>query len=129
MTMLGDTRAFSSFAVDDLERAHSFYAETLGVRVTKEEMGLLTLHLEGGARPTMVYPKPDFEPATYTVLNFAVDDVEQAVDSLTARGVRFERYDGFEQDERGIARAPGGGPPIAWFKDPAGNVLAVLEQP
>jgi catechol 2,3-dioxygenase-like lactoylglutathione lyase family enzyme len=125
--MLGDTRAFSSFAVDDLEQARPFYEETLGVRVTKEEMGILTLQLEGGARPTMVYPKPDFAPATYTVLNFAVDDVEQAVDALTARGVRFERYDGFEQDQKGIAR--GEGPPIAWFKDPAGNVLAVLEQP
>jgi catechol 2,3-dioxygenase-like lactoylglutathione lyase family enzyme len=126
--MLGDTRAFSSFAVDDLERAHAFYAETLGVRVTREEMGILTLHLEGGARPTMVYPKPDFAPATYTVLNFAVDDVERTVDELTGRGVRFERYDDFEQDEKGIARAPGDGPPIAWFKDPAGNILAVLEQ-
>jgi catechol 2,3-dioxygenase-like lactoylglutathione lyase family enzyme len=125
--MLGDTRAFSSFAVNDLEAAQTFYAETLGVRVTKEEMGILTLHLEGGGRPTMVYPKPDFAPATYTVLNFAVDDVEQAVDALTARGVTFERYDGFEQDEKGIAR-DSGGPSIAWFKDPAGNVLAVLEQ-
>jgi catechol 2,3-dioxygenase-like lactoylglutathione lyase family enzyme len=125
--MLGDTRAFSSFAVDDLERARSFYEETLGLQVTREEMGILTLHLEGGARPTMVYPKPDFAPATYTVLNFAVDDVEQAVDALTTRGVRFEHYDGFEQDEKGIARAPGDGPPIAWFKDPAGNVLAILQ--
>jgi len=128
VSMLGDARAFSSFAVDDLERARSFYAETLGVEVTKEEMGILTLQLEGGARPTMVYPKPDFAPATYTVLNFAVDDVEQAVDELAARGVRFERYDGFEQDEKGIARGPDG-PPIAWFTDPAGNVLAVMEQP
>jgi catechol 2,3-dioxygenase-like lactoylglutathione lyase family enzyme len=125
--MLGDNRAFSSFAVDDLGQAHAFYGETLGVQVTKEEMGILTLHLEGGARPTMVYPKPDYAPATYTVLNFAVDNVEQAVDALAARGVRFERYDGFEQDDKGIARDEGG-PPIAWFKDPAGNILAVLEQ-
>jgi len=125
--MLGDGRAFSSFAVDDLERARAFYEETLGVRVTREEMGILTLHLEGGARPTMIYPKPDFTPATYTVLNFAVGDVEQAVDQLTARGVTFERYDGFEQDDKGIARDPGG-PAIAWFKDPAGNVLAVIDQ-
>ena len=127
MTKLGETRAFSSFAVDDLERAHAFYAETLGVRVTREEMGILTLHLEDGGRPTMVYPKPDFAPATYTVLNFAVDDVEQAVDELSGRGVRFERYDGFEQDEKGIAR-DAEGPPIAWFKDPAGNILAVLQE-
>lgn len=125
--MLGENRAFSSFAVDDLERARAFYEETLGVRVTKEEMGILTLHLEGGGRPTMVYPKPDFAPATYTVLNFAVDDVERAVDELSGRGVRFERYDGFEQDEKGIARDPQG-PAIAWFKDPAGNVLAVIDQ-
>lgn len=125
--MLGDGRAFSSFAVNDLDRARTFYEETLGVRVTKEEMGILTLHLEGGARPTMVYPKPDFTPATYTVLNFAVSDVEQAVDQLTERGVTFERYDGFEQDEKGIARDPQG-PAIAWFKDPAGNILAVIDE-
>jgi len=125
--MLGDGRAFSSFAVDDLERARAFYEETLGVRTTTQEMGFMTLHLEGGARPTMVYPKPDFTPATYTILNFAVSDVEQTVDALTARGVRFERYDGFEQDEKGIARDPRG-PAIAWFKDPAGNVLAVLDE-
>jgi catechol 2,3-dioxygenase-like lactoylglutathione lyase family enzyme len=123
--MLGSSKAFSGFAVDDLDRARQFYGETLGVRTT-EEHGLLTLHL-GGDRPTMVYPKPDFVPATYTILNFPVDDVERAVDELSARGVRFERYDGFEQDERGIARMEGG-PPIAWFKDPAGNILAVLEQ-
>ena len=127
MTDLGETRAFSSFAVDDLERARAFYEDTLGVRVTKEEMGILTLQLEDGGRPTIVYPKPDFAPATYTVLNFAVDDVEQAVDELSERGVRFERYDGFAQDEKGIARGPEG-PPIAWFKDPAGNILAVLEE-
>ena len=127
MTELGEARAFSSFAVDDLERAQTFYEDTLGLRVTREEMGILTLHLEGGGRPTIVYPKPDFAPATYTVLNFSVDDVEQAVDELSGRGVRFERYDGFEQDEKGIARGPEG-PPIAWFKDPAGNILAVMEE-
>ncbi len=126
--MLGDGRAFSSFAVEDLEAARTFYGETLGVRATVEEMGVMTLHLEGGERPTMVYPKPDFTPATYTVLNFAVEDVERAVDELSGRGVRFERYDGFEQDEKGISRAPDG-PAIAWFKDPAGNILAILEQP
>ena len=125
--MLGDTNAFSSFAVDDLEKARQFYGETLGIEVSKEEMGVLTLHLAGD-RPALVYPKPDFEPATYTVLNFPVDDIDKAVDELTDRGISFERYDGFDQDEKGIAR--GQGPEIAWFKDPAGNILSVLtEQP
>ena len=120
--MFADTKAFSGFAVDDLERARAFYADTLGLRVS-EEHGLMTLHLTGG-RDTLVYPRPGFEPATYTILNFAVDDVEAAVDALGERGVRFERYDGFDQDEKGIMR--GNGPDIAWFKDPAGNILSVL---
>jgi catechol 2,3-dioxygenase-like lactoylglutathione lyase family enzyme len=123
--MFENTKAFSGFAVDDIEKARAFYAETLGVRTT-EENGLLTLHLAGGDRPTLVYPKPDHTPAEYTILNFPVDDIEQAVDELTARGVQFERYDGLPADERGIMRE--GGPLIAWFKDPAGNVLSVLEQ-
>jgi catechol 2,3-dioxygenase-like lactoylglutathione lyase family enzyme len=123
--MLAQSKAFSGFAVDDLEKARDFYGETLGLEVELiEEPGLLSIHLAGG-RDTLVYPKPDFEPATYTILNFPVDDVGAAVDELTARGVSFERYDGFEQDEKGIARGPG--PEIAWFKDPAGNILAVLE--
>jgi catechol 2,3-dioxygenase-like lactoylglutathione lyase family enzyme len=121
--MLGDAKAFSGFAADDIEAARAFYADTLGLKVT-EDNGLLTLHLAGD-RPTLIYPKPDFTPATYTILNFEVDDIERAVDELGARGVSFERYDGFGQDERGIARE--GGPPIAWFKDPAGNILAVLQ--
>ncbi|HEX7292556.1 MAG TPA: VOC family protein [Conexibacter sp.] len=125
--MLGDSRAFSGFAVDDVERAHRFYADTLGVRTT-EENGMLTLHLDGGARPTLVYPKSDHVPAGYTILNFPVADIDAAVDELASRGVELERYDGFEQDDKGIARALGGGPSIAWFKDPAGNVLSVLEQ-
>jgi catechol 2,3-dioxygenase-like lactoylglutathione lyase family enzyme len=123
--MFADSKAFSGFAVDDLEQARAFYGDTLGIRVT-EEHELLTLHLAGGARPTLIYPKPDFEPATYTILNFPVDDVERAVDELTSRGVEFERYEGFEQDEKGVAR--GMGPDIAWFKDPAGNILAVLSE-
>jgi catechol 2,3-dioxygenase-like lactoylglutathione lyase family enzyme len=123
--MFGDSRAFSGFAVDDLAKAREFYGDTLGVKTT-EENGLLTLHLAGD-RPTMIYEKPDFVPATYTILNFPVDDVERAVDDLTARGVEMERYDGFDQDEKGIAR--GMGPDIAWFKDPAGNVLSVLKIP
>jgi catechol 2,3-dioxygenase-like lactoylglutathione lyase family enzyme len=122
--MFENTKAFSGFAVDDLEKARAFYADTLGVRVT-DENDLLTLHLAGGERPTLIYPKPDFQPATYTILNFQVDDVDAAVDELNSRGVEFERYEGFGQDEKGIARDAG--PPIAWFKDPAGNILAVLQ--
>jgi catechol 2,3-dioxygenase-like lactoylglutathione lyase family enzyme len=122
--MFGDVKAFSGFAVDDVEKARAFYADTLGVRTT-EEHGLLTLHLAGGARPTLIYPKPDFTPATYTILNFPVEDVEAAVDELTSRGVEFERYEGMGQDEKGIMR--GQGPDIAWFTDPAGNILSVLK--
>ena len=124
--MFANTKAFSGFAVDDLEKAREFYEGTLGLRVSAEDE-LLTLHIAGD-RDTLIYPKPDFTPATYTILNFPVDDVEKAVDELTARGVRFERYDGFEQDEKGIARQDDG-PPIAWFTDPAGNILSVLEVP
>ena len=124
--MFADTKAFSGFAVDDVPKARAFYADTLGLRTSLiEESGLLVLHLAGG-RDTLVYPKPDFTPATYTILNFQVDDVERAVDDLVERGVTFEHYDGFEQDEKGISRGPG--PAIAWFSDPAGNILAVLEE-
>src|SRR3977135_1820452 len=110
-----NTKAFSGFAVDDVPKAREFYGETLGLK-TSEEHGLLTLHL-AGARPTMVSPKPAHTPADYTILNFPVDDIEEAVDGLAARGVSFERYDGFDQDDKGIFR--GGGPYLAWFKDPA----------
>ena len=125
--MFANTKAFSGFAVDDLPKAREFYGETLGVRTTvlDEENGLMALHLAGD-RDTFVYQKPDFTPATYTILNFSVDNIDEAVDELAARGVRFERYEGFEQDAKGIAR--GVGPDIAWFKDPAGNVLAVLQE-
>ena len=124
--MFENTKAFSGFAVDDLKQAEEFYGGTLGLKteVLDEENGLLSLEIAGD-RTTLVYLKPDFTPATYTILNFPVDDVEAAVDELTERGVSFERYDGFEQDEKGIAHGPG--PQIAWFKDPAGNILAVLE--
>jgi catechol 2,3-dioxygenase-like lactoylglutathione lyase family enzyme len=123
--MLADSKAFSGFAVDDLKRAQGFYAETLGLKTSMEEDGaLLTLHLAGG-RDTLVYEKPDFIPATYTILNFTVEDIDETVDELSARGVRFEKYEGFEQDDKGIGR--GIGPSIAWFTDPAGNILAVLE--
>ncbi len=122
--MFANTKAFSGFAVDDLEKARQFYGETLGIK-TSEQYGLLTLHLAGG-RDTLVYPKPGHTPAAYTILNFPVDDIDEAVDELTARGVRFERYDGLGQDEKGINRR--GGPYIAWFKDPAGNILSVLQE-
>jgi catechol 2,3-dioxygenase-like lactoylglutathione lyase family enzyme len=126
--MLANAKATSGFAVDDIDAAKRFYGETLGLELTvlDEEHGLLQLNLAGD-RDTLVYRKPDFEPATYTVLNFEVDDIDAAVDELSSRGVGFERYDGFEQDEKAIARGPG--PMIAWFKDPAGNILSVLEQP
>jgi catechol 2,3-dioxygenase-like lactoylglutathione lyase family enzyme len=125
--MFENTKAFSGFAVDDLEAAKKFYGQTLGLKVS-EQYGLLTLHLAGG-RDTLVYPKPDHVPATYTILNFPVDDIDAAVDELVSRGVRPERYDGLppgSQDEKGINRA--GGPYIAWFKDAAGNILAVLQE-
>ena len=122
--MFEDTKAFSGFAVDDVPKAQEFYGETLGLK-TSEEYGILTLHLAGD-RDTIVYPKPDHTPAEFTILNFPVDDIEDAVDKLTGRGVTFERYEGFEQDERGIMREEG--PYIAWFKDPAGNVLSVLQE-
>jgi predicted enzyme related to lactoylglutathione lyase len=112
--------------VPDIATAKKFYGEILGLQV-KEENELLSLSI-GGDKEVTVYPKPDHAPAVYTILNFPVDDLEKAVDELTKRGVTFERYDGFEQDEKGIARADDG-PAIAWFTDPAGNILAVLETP
>ena len=122
--MLRDTKAFSGFAVPDIAAAKAFYGETLGLDLT-EENGMLTLHLAGG-RDTIVYPKPDFVPATYTILNFPVDDIDAAVEELTARGVQFEHYEGtpFETDPKGIQRQGDGA--IAWFTDPAGNILSVI---
>ncbi|MFD8231514.1 VOC family protein [Streptomyces sp. NPDC059696] len=122
--MFGTTKAFSGFSVNDIDAARAFYADTLGLRVS-EENGLLILHLAGD-RDTLVYPKADHTPATFTILNFPVDDIEAAVDELGRRGVRFERYDHLKTDDKGIFR--GGGPLIAWFTDPAGNVLSVLQQ-
>ena len=122
--MFANTTAFSGFAVGDLEAAKKFYGETLGLR-TSEQYGLLTLHLAGD-RDTLVYPKPDHVPASYTILNFQVDDIDAAVDELVRRGIPMERYEGMGQDEKGINRA--GGPYLAWFKDPAGNILAVLQE-
>jgi catechol 2,3-dioxygenase-like lactoylglutathione lyase family enzyme len=122
--MFGTTKAFSGFSVNDIDAARTFYADTLGLRVS-EENGMLILHIAGD-RDTLVYPKPDHTPATFTVLNFPVDDIEAAVDELARRGVRFERYDHLKTDDKGIFR--GGGPLIAWFTDPAGNVLSVLQE-
>jgi len=125
--MLANAKATSGFAVPDTNEAKRFYGETLGVDVAvlDEENGVMALKLNGG--DVFLYRKPDFEPATYTILNFEVDDIDAAVEGLTSRGVEFESYEGFEQDDKGIARGPG--PAIAWFKDPAGNILSVLQQP
>jgi len=121
--MFENSKAFSGFAVDDLEAAKKFYGETLGLKVS-EQNGLLTLHLAGD-RDTLAYPKAGHVPAEYTILNFPVDDIDAAVDELSGRGVTFERYEGLEQDDKGVMR--GNGPDIAWFKDPAGNILSVLK--
>jgi catechol 2,3-dioxygenase-like lactoylglutathione lyase family enzyme len=123
--MFKDTHAFSGFSVNDIPRAKQFYGETLGLNVT-EENGMLVLHLAGGGT-VLVYPKENHEPATFTILNFPVPDVEETVDRLTQAGVPFEHYEGdLQTDEKGIMR--GEGPTIAWFKDPAGNILSVLDQ-
>jgi predicted enzyme related to lactoylglutathione lyase len=126
--MFRDTHAFSGFSVNDVHKAKQFYGQTLGLEVAEvpQMQNLLELHLAGGAK-VLIYPKPDHRPATFTILNFPVDNVEKAVDELGKRGVRFERYDGeIKTDEKGIFR--GGGPLIAWFKDPAGNILSVLDE-
>ena len=125
--MFTQTQAFSGFSVDDMDRAREFYGDTLGIEIEDvAPHGLLRLNIEGG-NPTLVYPKEDHEPASFTILNFPVADVEGTVAALRERGVEFERYEGtqMETDEHGIFR--GGGPLIAWFKDPAGNVLSVVE--
>jgi catechol 2,3-dioxygenase-like lactoylglutathione lyase family enzyme len=125
--MFEKTKAFSGFSVDDLPAAQRFYGETLGLR-TSQDHGILTLHIADD-RPVIVYPKPNHTPAEFTILNFPVEDIEPVVDQLTERGVAFERYDGTQMatDEKGIYR--GGGPLIAWFNDPAGNVLSVIQAP
>ena len=122
--MFANTKAYSGLAVNDLEAARDFYGETLGVR-TSEESDLMWLHLAGG-RDTLVYQQPELTPASYTILNFEVDDIDEAADALAARGVSFERYEGVEQDDKGVFREEG--PYIAWFRDPSGNVLSVLQE-
>jgi catechol 2,3-dioxygenase-like lactoylglutathione lyase family enzyme len=123
--MFKNTKAFSSFSVDDLQKAKRFYGQTLGLEVSETNEGL-GLHIAGGSE-IFIYPKPNHAPATFTVLNFPVDNIDDAVDRLNKVGVRFEKYEGdLKTDEKGIFR--GEGPKIAWFKDPAGNILSVLEE-
>lgn len=124
--MFKDTKAFSGFSVNDLQKAKEFYQGKLGLEVSENEMGILTLHIGGGGT-VIIYPKPNHQPATFTVLNFQVPDVEKAVDDLTGLGIAFEHYgEPFNTDEKGIMR--GKGPDIAWFKDPAGNIISVLRE-
>jgi predicted enzyme related to lactoylglutathione lyase len=122
--MLPYTRAYSGFAVDDVSKARQFYQDTIGLRVT-EEYGMLHLHI-GNDTEVLVYPKPGHVPAPFTILNFQVEDIDKAVDELVARGVEFQRYDGMKTDAKGIFRAEG--PYIAWFTDPAGNTLSILQE-
>jgi catechol 2,3-dioxygenase-like lactoylglutathione lyase family enzyme len=125
-----NNQAFSGFSVDDLQKAKQFYSETLGMEAKElQPMGILEIKIANGSR-VLIYPKPDHVPATYTVLNFPVKNIDEAVDALTQKGIRFEHYDdeNIKTDAKGIARGNGRGPNIAWFKDPAGNILSVLEQ-
>lgn len=126
--MLSGNKATSGFAVNDLNKAREFYEGTLGlsVEVLDEEHGVTRLRLADGC-DVLMYLSADMTPASYTMLNFEVDDIDAAVDGLVERGATFERYEGFEHDEKGVVRSPG--PQIAWFKDPSGNVLSVLQQP
>lgn len=125
--MLENSKAFSGFSVDDLQKAKKFYTETLGLTMKDMPMGTMELQIKGN-NAIAVYPKPNHEPATFTILNFPVDDIDKTVDELTAKGVVFERYEGqIETDEKGIHRGKGEEPTIAWFKDPAGNILSVIE--
>lgn len=124
--MFGQTKAFSGFSVDDIEKAKEFYSNVLGLSVSNLDMGVLALHIKDG-NDIIIYPKPNHTPATFTILNFPVADIEKAVDELSDKGVKFEQYEGdLKTDEKGIFRNEG--PLIAWFKDPAGNILSVLEE-
>lgn len=129
--MFRNVKTFSSFAVNDLQKAKEFYGQTLGINVSDVEgmEGLLNLNL-GDDRQVMIYEKKDLSPANSTTLNFLVDDIDKAVDELSKKGVVFDKYEGFHQDEKGIGRGikAGIGPDIAWFKDPSGNILAILQE-
>jgi catechol 2,3-dioxygenase-like lactoylglutathione lyase family enzyme len=126
--MFKDTKTFSSFSVNDLQKAKEFYGRLLGLEVEENQMGILTLHISGGY-DIIVYPKPNHEPATFTVLNFPVDDLEKTVDDLISKGITFEQYgEPIKTDAKGIVRGDDRGPDIAWFKDPAGNILSVLRK-
>ncbi len=125
--MFKHTKAFSGFSVDDLQKAKAFYGDVLGLEITDNPMGLIELHIEGGNN-IIIYPKPNHTAATFTILNFPVKNIDEAADELIAKGVSFEQYDGqIKTDEKGICRSSYG-PNIAWFKDPAGNILSVLEE-
>lgn len=124
--MFKNAHAFSGFSVDDIAAAKAFYGQKLGLEVSENEMGLLDITLGGGGK-VIAYPKDNHVPATFTILNFMVPDLGKAVDDLNRAGIQMERYEGFQQNEKGIARDDDMGPPIAWFTDPAGNILAVIE--
>lgn len=125
--MLINSKAFSSFSVDNIDSAKSFYQDLLGLDIEENEMGILHIHISGGSE-VIIYPKPNHAPASFTVLNFPVVDVENAVDILTKKGIIFEQYTGeIKTDEKGISRN-NGGPTIAWFKDPAGNILSIIQE-
>lgn len=123
--MLKESKAFSSFSVDDLQKAKSFYGDVLQLHVADNPMGLIELHF-GEDQKTLIYPKSDHKPATFTVLNFPVEDIEKTVDDLISKGIVFQKYEYLYTDEKGISKNPDG-PKIAWFKDPAGNILSVIE--
>jgi len=123
--MLTNSKAFSSFAVKDIQQSKTFYEDTLGLKVKDNPMGLIELHIKGGTS-VLVYPKPDHVPATFTVLNFPVEDVEKTVDELAKKGITFEQYPDLKTDKKGISRSAEG-PTVAWFKDPSGNILAIME--
>lgn len=124
--MLKQENIFSSFSVDNLEQAKEFYVNVLGLEVRENYMGFLELVIPG-SNNVLIYPKKDHQPADFTVLNFPVNNIDEAVDRLTERGIRFEHYTGsIQTDQKGISRADDMGPDIAWFKDPAGNILSVL---
>ncbi len=123
--MLKESKAFSSFSVDDLQKAKAFYGDLLQLHVADNPMGLIELHFSDGNK-TLIYPKPGHQPATFTVLNFPVENIEKTVDELISKGIVFEQYDYLKTDAKGISRDPGG-PRVAWFKDPAGNILSVIQ--